>query len=172
MNNKKMCPNCGSEDVLISRGEHKFTESGLDNIILKNVEIKKCNNCGEKVVSIPKPNQLLKIIGEQIILNPNRLSPSEIKFLRKNIYLKIKEFAKIMGVTRATVSRWENEHSAPSGPEDRLIRLVYAQYANVDKSTKTHLEEMFRKEISDQIFKSTLSCNIYPELTCQRIKAL
>jgi len=83
-----MCPNCGSEDVLISRGEHKFTESGLDNIILKNVEIKKCNNCGEKVVSIPKPNQLLKIIGEQIILNPNRLSPSEIKFLRKNIYLK------------------------------------------------------------------------------------
>lgn len=167
-----MCPNCGSKDVLINRGEHKFTESGLDNIILKNVEIEKCNTCGEKVVFIPKPKQLLKIIGEQIILNPNRLSSSEIKFLRKNIYLKINEFAKIMGVNRATVSRWENKHCTPTGPEDRLIRLLYAQYANVDKSIKTHLEEIFRREISEEIYKSILSCNIYPKLTCQRITTI
>lgn len=167
-----MCPNCGSKDVLINRGEHKFTESGLDNIILKNVEIEKCNNCGEKVVSIPKPNQLLKMIGEQIILNPNRLSPSEIKFLRKNIYLKIKEFAKIMGVDRVTVSRWENKVSTQTESEDRLIRLVYIHYADVNKSVKKQFEKIFRKEISKEIFNYTLSCNIYPKLTCQRINSL
>lgn len=162
-----MCPNCGSKDITVARGEHKFLESGLDNVILVNVEIKKCDNCGEKVVSIPNPNQLLKVIGEQIILEPNRLSAPDIKFLRKNIYLKIQEFSQIMGVHRGTVSRWENRSSKPTASEDRLIRMVYAQYANVDESIRKTLEEMFRKEISEEIAKCILSCSVYPELICQ-----
>jgi len=167
MNSKQVCSNCGSRDIVVVRGEHEFVESGLDNVILMNVEIKKCDKCGEKAVSIPNPNQLLKLIGEQIILEPNRLSTGEIKFLRKNICLKIQEFAQITGVHRATVSRWEKGHTRPTASEDRLIRMVYAQYANVGESIRKGLEEMFRKEISEEIAKHIFSCSVYPELTCQ-----
>jgi len=99
-------------------------------------------------------------------LKPNRLSAPEIKFLRKNIYLKIQEFAQIIGVNRVTVSRWENEHSKPTASEDRLIRMVYAQYANVDESVEKRLREMFREEISEKIAKFTFACNVYPKLSC------
>ena len=167
MSSKQTCPNCGNKDIVTARGEHEFLESGLDNVRLMNVEIKKCDNCGEKVVSIPNPNQLLKVIGEQIILKPNRLSAPEIKFLRKNIYLKIQEFAQIIGVSRVTVSRWENKHSKPTASEDRLIRMVYAQYANVDESVEKRLREMFREEISEEIAGYIFSCNVYPKLNCQ-----
>ena len=166
-NSKNLCPNCESKDTVIERGKHRFNESGLDNVILINVEIQKCKECGEKVVSIPNPNQLLKVIGEQIILKPNKLSPAEIKFLRKNIYLKIQEFAQTIGVHRVTVSRWERGNSRPTPSEDRLIRMVYSQYANVSESTKKSLlEEIFKKEISEEIAKYILSCSVYPELTC------
>ncbi len=163
---KEKCLNCGSKDLVVSRGEHKFPESGLDNVTLINVEIEKCNTCGEKVVSIPNPNQLLKVIGEQVILKPNRLSAKEIRFLRKNIYLKTQEFAQITGVQRGTVSRWENEHSEPTPSEDRLIRMIYAQYASVSESIKKNLEEMLRKDISKEIANYVLSCNVYPKLIC------
>lgn len=167
MNSKQVCPNCGNKDVIIARGEHAFLESGLDNVKLINVEIKKCDNCGEKIVSIPNPNQLLRVIGEQIILKPNRLSAPEIKFLRKNIYLKIQEFSQIIGVSRVTVSRWENKHSKPTESEDRLIRMVYAQYADVAESVKKRLKETFLKEISEEIAEYIFSCNVYPQLNCQ-----
>lgn len=167
MSHREVCLSCGSQEIIVTRGKHKFLESGLDNVILVNVEIEKCDSCGEKVVSIPNPNQLLRVIGERIILKPNRLSVSEIRFLRKNIYLKIQEFAQIVGVHRATVSRWENGHSKPTASEDRLIRMVYAQYTNVSKSTKKRLKEMFRKDISEEIVKYILSCSVYPKLSCQ-----
>ena len=166
MGSKEICLNCGNKGVSISRGDHKFLESGLDNVILSNVEISKCDNCGEKVVSIPSPNQLLEVISEQVILKPSRLTGKEIRFLRKNIYLKTQELAQILGVHRVTVSRWENGHKKPTSSEDRLIRMVYAQYANVKKETLESLREMFRKEISKKIADYTLSCNV-PELTCQ-----
>lgn len=167
MSSKQKCPTCGSKDIFVARGEHKFLESGLDNITLLNVEIKRCTNCSEKVVSIPVPKQLLKVIGEQIILKPNKLSGREIRFLRKNIYLKIQEFAQIIGVHRGTVSRWENRNFKPTPVEDRLIRMVYAQYAKVDESIRKRLEEMFRKEISEEIAKYDFSCSVYPQVTCQ-----
>lgn len=167
MSSKQRCPNCGSKNIVVARSDYKFVESGLDNVILMNVEIERCNECGERAVSIPNPNQLLKLIGEQIILEPNRLTAAEIKFLRKNIYLKIQEFAQIIGVHRVTVSRWEKGHSRPTPSEDRLIRMVYAQYANVGESIRKCLEEMLRKKISEQIVNYIFSCSVYPELTCQ-----
>ena len=168
MGKKEACSNCGSKNVGIARGEHRFFESGLRNVILLNAEISTCKDCGEKAVSIPNPNQLLKLIGEQIILNPSRLSGEEIRFLRKNIYLKTQEFSQVLGVHRGTISRWENGHSKPTASEDRLIRMVYAQYAKVSKGVAESLKAMLRKRISEKVAKYDLACNVYPEITCQR----
>src|SRR5439155_2513167 len=51
----------------------------------------------------------------------------QVRFLRKSLGWSGCEFAKHMGVTDETVSRWEN-NAAPIGPQaDRLLRLMVAQ---------------------------------------------
>ncbi|MBP8645778.1 MAG: helix-turn-helix domain-containing protein [Syntrophobacteraceae bacterium] len=92
----------------------------MDNVDLTNVEMGICGDCGEKVVSIPRSSELMKRIGESILLKPTNLNGAEIRFLRKNLRLKIHEFAQLLGVDRVTVSRWENEHEKPSRSADRL----------------------------------------------------
>ena len=55
MDQKNVCLNCENTDVVVTRRAYRFLESGLNNVMLINVEISECNNCGEKVVSIPNP---------------------------------------------------------------------------------------------------------------------
>jgi putative zinc finger/helix-turn-helix YgiT family protein len=167
MTTKGQCPNCGSHNAVTYRGQHHFQESGLDNVTLLNVEVQKCEDCKERIVSVPQAKQLLSLIGERIILKPTTLSGPEIRFLRKNIFLKTEEFAHILGVARQTVSRWENGHSNPVKPEDRLIRLVYSEYAKIGDPTRSKLIEMFRLDEFKELSNYNLMCQVFPELRCE-----
>ena len=146
MSSYEKCPACGSTEVTFKRGHHHFLESGLDNVHLSHVDIWVCNACGEEIVSIPRSMELMKSIAESILLKPKSLSGAEIRFLRKNLTLKINEFAQLLGVDRVTVSRWENEHEKPSKSADRLIRLTYAVEAKVTDAVLELLRKNLRKE--------------------------
>ncbi len=50
--------------------------------------------------------------------------------LRKDLHLKAKELAALLGVTVSTVSRWENGKKEIGEPHDRLLRSVYMMYAS------------------------------------------
>ena len=143
------CPTCGGMRVAFQRGHHHFLESGLDNVHLTNVEIGVCGDCGERIVAIPHSPELMKSIGEGILLKPTSLNGAEIRFLRKNLRLKISEFAQLIGVDRVTVSRWENEHEKPSRSADRLVRLTYAVEAGTAEEVMTQLRTNLRKEDTD-----------------------
>ena len=39
------CSDCGKE-ARVERGTYRFRESGLDNVVLKGIEIVKCPACG------------------------------------------------------------------------------------------------------------------------------
>ncbi len=146
MDRSEKCPTCGSEHFLFEKSHHHFLESGLDNVHLTNVEIGTCADCGEKVVSIPHSTELMRLIAESILLKPTSLNGAEIRFLRKNLYLKINEFAQLLGVDRVTVSRWENEHEKPSRSADRLVRLTYALEAKIGEGVVEELRKNLRKE--------------------------
>ena len=133
MEDKNRCLACGNKSITITNKDYHFTESGLDNLYLKDIETLTCNICGEEVVSIPKPTELMSLIGEYIVLKKNSLSGEEIKLLRKNLHLKINEFAQLIGVDRVTVSRWENGHETPPKTTDRLIRLIYVTKNRLDQ---------------------------------------
>lgn len=143
------CPTCGSEHFLFEKSHHHFLESGLENVHLTNVEIGTCADCGEKVVSIPHSTELMRLIGESVLLKPTSLIGAEIRFLRKNLHLKINEFAQLLGVDRVTVSRWENEHEKPSRSADRLVRLTYALEAKIGAGVVEELRKNLRKEEID-----------------------
>lgn len=88
----------------------------------------------------------MRLIGQSILLKPTSLNGAEIRFLRKNLYLKINEFAQLLGVDRVTVSRWENEHEKPSRSADRLVRLTYALEAKIGEGVVEELRKNLRKE--------------------------
>ncbi len=149
MNHREKCPTCGSDRFAFTKAHHHFLESGLENVHLTNVEIGICGDCGEKIVSIPHSTELMRSIGESILLKPAYLNSAEIRFLRKNLHLKINEFARLLGVDRVTVSRWENEHEKPSRAVDRLVRLTYALEANITETTLNQLRKNLRIEAAD-----------------------
>jgi putative zinc finger/helix-turn-helix YgiT family protein len=137
------CPSCQKLRET-HKGEYHYTESGLPNIWLDGVEIFECD-CGEKFAFIPCIEELHKLIGKTLIGKEDQLSSSEIRFLRKHMMLKSKDFAKELGVQNVTVSRWENGDSQPSEPVDRLIRLVYAIKMGLSKTDRDLVMNKFRK---------------------------
>jgi len=149
LNQFEKCPTCGSEHFVLKKSHHHFLESGLDNVHLTNVDIGICNDCNEKIVSIPHSIELMKLIGESILLKPTNLNGAEIRFLRKNLLLKINEFAQLLGVDRVTVSRWENGHERLSKSTDRLIRLTYAVEARASDPVMETIRKNLRKEEID-----------------------
>ena len=66
--------------------DHRYRESGLENVVLKGIDIFRCN-CGERIVSVPRVLELNALIGENLIRKDSPLAGNEIRFLRKNMGL-------------------------------------------------------------------------------------
>ncbi len=137
------CPSC-QQRWETHKGEYHYTECGLPNVWLRDVEIFECD-CGEKSAFIPCIEELHKLIGKTLIRKEEQLSGREIRFLRKHMMLKSKDFAKELGVQKVTMSRWENSDSQPSKSVDRLIRLVYAIKMGLSKTDRTLVMDKFQK---------------------------
>lgn len=141
------CPSCGKSEMQKKVTDHyHFLESGLDNVFILKPAIAVCPLCGEEILMLSKPSELMECIGEAVISTPGALSAPEIKFLRKNLFLKSAEFANVLGVSRGTVSRWENGESSPELSTDRLIRMVYA--AKLGQKATSKLLSLFQEEDS------------------------
>jgi DNA-binding transcriptional regulator YiaG len=56
-------------------------------------------------------------------------TPKRIAALRKSFDLTQEEFARRLGVTFVTVSRWENGHGAPKGLSLKALDLCQAEAA-------------------------------------------
>ncbi len=124
------CYSCGGEINVIKGKPYKYDECGLE-VELHGINQYECIKCEETYVSIPKINELHRLIGKEICQNKKALlTANEIKFLRKEMHLKSKELAKVLGVTPQQVSRWENNKNQIGETQDRLLRLFYINYAS------------------------------------------
>ncbi|MFP4349463.1 MAG: type II TA system antitoxin MqsA family protein [Desulfococcaceae bacterium] len=141
---------CGKAEMACRKEKHQYTESGLDNIYLDNVEYCRCPTCGEESVHIPSMANLHRLIGFCLIQKRSLLSGKEIRFLRKNLGLKANEIADIMGVDIATVSRWESGKQPMSKPNDRFFRLVYSGIKGLSGEKVRHLIRDCFKEIDSE----------------------
>lgn len=128
------CPACRHE-MIRSTENHRYTESGLPNVVLVGIEVRRCPHCGETAVAIPRIEELHRILAMTLIRERGRLTPDEIRFLRKWLGWSGVDFAKHMGVTPETVSRWESaENPKPmGGTAERLLRLAVAHGQPVDE---------------------------------------
>jgi putative transcriptional regulator len=130
------CSQCGKATTK-KIGNHKYTESGLNNVYLQNISLHECS-CGVSYPSIFKLSRLNELIALALVEKPALLTGNEIKFLRKNLYMPSKLFANKLGVGKTTLSKWENDVQNHSEGNDRLIRAIYI----IEKGIK--LEEQLR----------------------------
>lgn len=124
------CYSCGEDIRVIKDKPYNYNECGLD-VVLHGVTQYVCPVCGEEYASIPNMQKLHRLIGAHICQKRQALlKAAEIKFLRKDLHLKAKELAALLGVTTSTISRWENGKKEIGEAHDRLLRSIYMMYAS------------------------------------------
>jgi transcriptional regulator with XRE-family HTH domain len=116
---------CGCGEPATSvLGDYLFVESGLDNVMLRQVEVLKCEKCGSITPVLSKINQLMHVIAAALVLKPSGLTGREIRFLRKHIGLTGEQFGRKLGLTKEHVSRIENDKHPAGQQTDRLVRYL------------------------------------------------
>jgi len=139
----KKCRSCGKAQMTSRAETYRYVESGLPNVVLIGVEVRRCPECGHHELVLPRVVELHRSIAHAVIRKPARLSGSEVRFLRKHLGWSGGDFAAHIGVDRSTVSSWENDRD-PIGPtSDRLLRLMVARGSPVEEYP---LEELTKIE--------------------------
>jgi len=142
---------CGGEYQTLTGQIVHFDKvlSGMDNIYLENMTVEKCSRCGDVSPYFPASDEFFNIIARAVVLQPYLLTGDEIRFLRKNRRLKAKEFAALLQIDPATLSRWEDDKQPRSPQNDLLIRLLYVQLYN------QQVGQLFPETITDKLISLT-----------------
>lgn len=129
------CTMCRTQMV---SGRENVPYRSLPGVVLVGVEVRRCPNCGEYEVVIPRIEELDRTIAAAVIRKPSRLSAAEIRFLRKYLDLSGADLARKMGTKPETVSRWESNKQPMGAQADRLLRLMVAYRA----ALKNYFEDL------------------------------
>jgi len=124
------CEACGGtvrERVTTTARPYAYSLSGLDNVRLVGIRVRRCAKCGIELPIIPRIAELHRVIAQTFVELPRSLRGQEIRFLRKYAGLAAQSFAAMLGVRPEHLSRVENGHTATLGaPADRLTRAIAA----------------------------------------------
>jgi DNA-binding transcriptional regulator YiaG len=86
-------------------------------------------------------DSLHKSIAKYVVTSPRKLCGQEVRFLRSVLELSQTSLAKIIGVSRSTVARWESEpHTPLTDIADSAVRLMYAGHQDVTSVMKEVIE--------------------------------
>jgi putative zinc finger/helix-turn-helix YgiT family protein len=118
------CAICGGAVSEIRNEVYKYKTAGIP-VLLYGITQYRCNACEETFASIPEVEKLHLLLAEKLCCKSDRLSGDEIRFLRKELKLKSVDFAKILGITPAYLSRLEGDSRKTSEALDKFIRTVY-----------------------------------------------
>lgn len=120
------CVLCGSKMGLKKAELFHYSLSGLSSVYLKGIQVHKCLNkdCDDELISIPNIDELHQLLAQKIASQVNALRPEEIRFLRTHLGFSGIDFAKVMGVTSETVSRWEKGSVNMKEATERLLRVL------------------------------------------------
>jgi putative transcriptional regulator len=154
MSKTAKCTTC-RQAMTSSVEDYVYDESGLSRVMLEGIEVRRCTNrdCeahGATVPVIPNVEGLHSALARAIIEQRTRLSGEEVRFLRTHLGFRGVDFARVMGVAKETVSRWENDPNDPIGPQaDRALRLLVFTQKPVSDYSPEALTELLQ-QISDK----------------------
>jgi putative zinc finger/helix-turn-helix YgiT family protein len=131
----KTCIRCKASAVEVRVENYRYDASGLPNVTLQGIEVRHCAECGEREALIPAVSSLHRVLAMALATKQERLTPQEIKFLRKYLGFSSGDFASKLGVDKSTVSRYESvdEPQTMARPVERLLRLMVMVEKPVEK---------------------------------------
>jgi DNA-binding transcriptional regulator YiaG len=102
--------------------KYKYTECGLDNVIIKGVKFLN-DDCGDEVVCIPNVNGLHRAIAASILARKSSMTGPELRFIRTEMGLTQAQLAALVHREPLAVSRWERGECPLDSNAEALIRL-------------------------------------------------
>ncbi|HSK02683.1 MAG TPA: type II TA system antitoxin MqsA family protein [Kofleriaceae bacterium] len=133
------CIQCGTT-MTVKRENVPY--KALPGTVLVGVEVSRCPRCGEYEVAIPAIDELNRVLAKAVIESEYRLAGGEVRFLRSYLGYSGADFAKLIGTTPATVSRWENDVQPIGQSSDRLLRALVLLDKRVDAYPISKLAEI------------------------------
>jgi len=134
------CFNCGHK--MTARREN-VPFLGLPGTTLLDVNVSRCPACGDYEVKIPMLDDLNRGLAFEVTKKTGRLNGAEIRFLRKVLDYSSADFARLLGASPVTISRWEHDVQ-PMGPlADALLRL-FVEAAFVKGFDRSRVEQLVR----------------------------
>lgn len=113
----------------------------------------KCNHCQELYEPFDNPDLNYLSDYEKYCELKGILSYKEIREIRENYQLSQRDFAKLLAVSHATVSRIENGE-IPSEQQDVLFKLAsdpYSFYHNIVKTRGSRLSEKALRDLEERL---------------------
>lgn len=118
------CANCNHKTSTQKIAEYHYSECGLKNIYLNNLDAYICPNCEEEEILIPNLEELHSLIARDVAQQSERLKPEEIRFLRVHLGLSGSDFAHALSLEPETVSRWETGKTEMKLTNERFLRIL------------------------------------------------
>lgn len=119
---KHSCPMCSKTNIT-TKLEKDDIEYGKDRAVVRltvKIPVRTCGDCGfqftDHVAEDLKHEALCRHLG--------RLTPVEIKKLRKDYNLSRKNFAKLTLIGEASLARWETGELIQNGAYDQFLYLI------------------------------------------------
>ncbi len=134
------CHKCGrafAETRTTTKAPYHYTSSGLANLYLVGIVMRRCASCRTESPVIPRMGGLHRTIARVLLDKPERLTGDELRFLRKFVGLSATDFASQVRIDPATLSRFENGKQDLGESADKLARAVVM--AEVEKEEQKAL---------------------------------
>jgi len=136
---------------VVSCQTYRYSECGLDNVYLLNVDLYVCEACGERLPILHRIDELHESLARAVALKPAPLSGAEIRFLRKELGLSGRKWAALLRIDHTTLSRWENDAQERSQHNDLLIRLLF--FRMVEEQTQRLIHDSVAERIASIDFE-------------------
>jgi putative zinc finger/helix-turn-helix YgiT family protein len=127
----KRCGKCGQKKMHLATVPYATTiehDGRAYPVVIPALTVPQCGNC--KAISID--DEADQQISAAFRREARLLTPEEIREGREKLGLTQKQFANLLGVGEATVSRWETGAQIQQRALDRFLRVCLASPAAVE----------------------------------------
>lgn len=147
------CRECRKADLVVTRENHRYTESGLPHVTLEGVSVRACPACGFRTVVIPRIEELHQVLAYALVEYSPKFAGPEIRYLRKYLGYNRELFANVIGVDPDTVSHWEAGRRPMGTSADHLLRVLVMRTSPIEEYPNEKLAEVGRAEDKGRLLR-------------------
>ena len=141
--NVSVCAVCGEATIekRIRTQQFAYTSGTHDVLLTADIPVEHCFSCGETLAGedaeISRHEAVCRYLG--------RLTPREIKSIRKSKDLTQRDFANELGVGLASIKRWETGANIQGKPHDLKLR----ELSSLPRDRSKKFTPVFRTSMKD-----------------------